>query len=239
MWILRKSFPQYEFPWMFFPSFKRWIRQSWRSHQDFLWHAKERRKVGEEGPVYLCISPCLKIDKNVSFESCNFGIFHQFSKIRQNLAFFGTFNENVNLARFARNVEWDFFCDFQTPWTFLFCISETDFPISKPRMKGGKTRWGTICRWTRISAREIKPNMAQDTSGSWRTSKRQTSRWWLQLHQYRKFQRYISTFFMIFYPCYKSNIFFMIFFRFSLEKCFFILFPLFLTVFENHPKFLI
>ena len=23
---------------------------------------------------------------------------------------------NVNTARFARNVEWDFFCDFQTPW---------------------------------------------------------------------------------------------------------------------------
>ena len=33
----------------------------------------------------------------------------------------GIFNEllstqNVNVARFARNVEWDFFCDFQTPW---------------------------------------------------------------------------------------------------------------------------
>ena len=32
---------------------------------------------------------------------------------------FGIFNEllstqNVNSARFARNVEWDFFCDFQT-----------------------------------------------------------------------------------------------------------------------------
>ena len=23
-------------------------------------------------------------------------------------------NQNVNVARFARNVEWDFFCDFQT-----------------------------------------------------------------------------------------------------------------------------
>ena len=23
--------------------------------------------------------------------------------------------QNVNVARFARNVEWDFFCDFQTP----------------------------------------------------------------------------------------------------------------------------
>ena len=42
----------------------------------------------------------------------------------QNLAkltIFGIFNEplstlNVNVARFARNVEWDFFFDFQTPW---------------------------------------------------------------------------------------------------------------------------
>ena len=24
--------------------------------------------------------------------------------------------QNVNVACFARNVEWDFFCDFQTPW---------------------------------------------------------------------------------------------------------------------------
>ena len=35
---------------------------------------------------------------------------------------FGIFNEllstqNVNVARFARKVEWDFFCDFQTPWS--------------------------------------------------------------------------------------------------------------------------
>ena len=37
------------------------------------------------------------------------------------LTIFGIFSEllatqNVNVARFARNVEWDFFCDFQTPW---------------------------------------------------------------------------------------------------------------------------
>ena len=24
--------------------------------------------------------------------------------------------KNVNVARFAHNVEWDFFCEFQTPW---------------------------------------------------------------------------------------------------------------------------
>ena len=27
--------------------------------------------------------------------------------------------QNVNIARFARNVEWDFFCDFQTPCQFF------------------------------------------------------------------------------------------------------------------------
>ena len=26
--------------------------------------------------------------------------------------------QNVNVARFARNVEWDFFCDFQTSWSW-------------------------------------------------------------------------------------------------------------------------
>ena len=39
--------------------------------------------------------------------------------------FFGIFNQllstqNVNVARFARNVEWDFFCDFQTPCPVVF-----------------------------------------------------------------------------------------------------------------------
>ena len=28
--------------------------------------------------------------------------------------------QNVNVACFARNVEWDFFCDFQTPWLCRF-----------------------------------------------------------------------------------------------------------------------
>ena len=34
------------------------------------------------------------------------------------LPFIGIFNF-VNIARFARNVEWDFFCDFQTPWSSI------------------------------------------------------------------------------------------------------------------------
>ena len=37
------------------------------------------------------------------------------------LTIFGIFNEllspqNTKIARFARNIEWDFFCDFQTMW---------------------------------------------------------------------------------------------------------------------------
>ena len=113
MWILRKSFPQYEFPWMFFPSFKRWIRQSWRSHQDFLWHAKERRKVGEEGPVSIFAFHL--VWKLTKMSHLNLAIlaystnFQKFAKIW----LFGIFNENVNLARLARNVEWDFFMIFK------------------------------------------------------------------------------------------------------------------------------
>ena len=46
---------------------------------------------------------------------------HVFKKLAKMDHFFAFFNEhlstqNVNVARFARNVEWDFFCDFQTPW---------------------------------------------------------------------------------------------------------------------------
>ena len=42
---------------------------------------------------------------------------------------FGIFNELlcfqiVDLARFARNVEWDFFFDFQTPWRGQFKVSQ-------------------------------------------------------------------------------------------------------------------
>ena len=83
---------------------------------------------------------CLKITQNVAFGSFNFGLFHRFlsgntvwsqapfSKNRQIDFFFGISNEllstqNVNVARFARNVEWNFLCDFQTPWSFLHTYS--------------------------------------------------------------------------------------------------------------------
>ena len=69
---------------------------------------------------------------------CNFGIFHQFcpnwpvwpqnsgfQKLAKIVYILGIFNEllsnqNVNIARFARNVEWDFFSDFQTLWKHSF-----------------------------------------------------------------------------------------------------------------------
>ena len=52
-----------------------------------------------------------------------------FSKL-SNWTTFGIFNEllstqNVNVARIARNVEWDFFCDFQTPWGMQFSIIQS------------------------------------------------------------------------------------------------------------------
>ena len=47
------------------------------------------------------------------------------SKTRQNWPFLAFFNEllstqNVNVARFARKVVCDFFCNFQTPWSSLW-----------------------------------------------------------------------------------------------------------------------
>ena len=82
---------------------------------------------------YICtFAQYLKIAQNVAFELFNFGIFHQikndlsgntvwlqssgFQKLAK-LAIFGIFNEllstqNGNVARFARNVEWDIFWDF-------------------------------------------------------------------------------------------------------------------------------
>ena len=83
-------------------------------------------------------SHCLKITENVAFEIFEFWHFPTFFvllkviclvtlfdrklqvfKNSPKLTIFGIFNEllatqNVNVARFARNVECDFFCDFQT-----------------------------------------------------------------------------------------------------------------------------
>ena len=48
------------------------------------------------------------------------------------LSIFGIFNKllstkNVNVAHFARNVEWDFFCDFQTLWTWWTSLQKVHF----------------------------------------------------------------------------------------------------------------
>ena len=80
----------------------------WQNTRYWTWKGEKRflRKFTKKS-----YSHCLKITENVSFE---------FSETCH-LTIFGIFNEllatyNVNVARFARNIEWDFFCDFQTPW---------------------------------------------------------------------------------------------------------------------------
>ena len=81
---------------------------------------------------------CLKIIQNVAFDFY-FGIFHKFCLIKTDLSgntvfknspkltIFGIFKQllstqNVNVARFARNIECDFFCDFQTLCKRLFSL---------------------------------------------------------------------------------------------------------------------
>ena len=79
---------------------------------------------------------CLKITQNVAFEFWHFTPFFvqlkltclvtlfdrklQVFKNSPNRTIFSKLlsTQNVNVARFARIVKWDFFCDFQTPWSF-------------------------------------------------------------------------------------------------------------------------
>ena len=70
--------------------------------------------------------------------SCNFQVF----KNSSNWTIFGIFNEllaiqNVNVARLARNVECDFFCDFQTLWSH--CKIEESI-VDDNRIKGRMAR---------------------------------------------------------------------------------------------------
>ena len=60
----------------------------------------------------------------------------QVIKISPKFTIFGVFNEllstqNVNEARFARNVECDFLCDFQTPCATAFYKLQAHFLFSK------------------------------------------------------------------------------------------------------------
>ena len=71
----------------------------------------------------------------------------QFFKNSPKWTIFGIFNyllstRNVNVARFARNVEWGFFCNFQTPWA----MSDLE-------------RWGKMETWSLKSAHTCETGM--------------------------------------------------------------------------------
>ena len=75
--------------------------------------------------------------------------------------------KNVHVARFARNVEWDFFCDFQTP-----CFSK----IRKSRKSFKKNRDSEPLKlMMMIEAAEIGPKQFLELLQSWVAS-RQTCR---------------------------------------------------------------
>ena len=73
---------------------------------------KGTRGDGDESTEYCVVAihervlaQCLKIPQNVAFSNTRqIDWFWHFELLS---------NQNVNAARFARNVEWDFFCDFQ------------------------------------------------------------------------------------------------------------------------------
>ena len=63
----------------------------------------------------------------------------QFFKNSPKLTIFAIFDEllstqNVNIARFARNVEWDFFCDFQTQWSSFSNSHDDDDDILERKL---------------------------------------------------------------------------------------------------------
>ena len=77
----------------------------------------------------------LKLTYLVTLYDRKFQVF----KYSPKLTIFGIFNEllstqNVNVARFARNVEWDFFYNFQTQWYFSmsWCQSTSSLSLFSP-----------------------------------------------------------------------------------------------------------
>ena len=101
-------------------------------------------------------SQCLKITQNVAFEfwhfppifdllklTCLVTLFDRKLQVFKNSpkwTIFGIFNQllstqNVNVARFARNVEWDFFCDFQTLWTVEYLPKMPHLSFSSSRRR--------------------------------------------------------------------------------------------------------
>ena len=102
---------------------------------------------------------CLKNTQNVAFTnfcsikvnlSCSI-VWLQVSGFQNSpkLITFGIFNQllstqNVNVARFARNVKWDFFCDFQTPCQETK-ISNFFFGFERSESSQGQAKNPKIC----------------------------------------------------------------------------------------------
>ena len=65
---------------------------------------------------------------------------------------------NVNVARFARNVEWDFFCDFQTPWIIekwdVTCSMMASFSCNLEAQATMSCR--DLSRWCRAVSRRLR-----------------------------------------------------------------------------------
>ena len=86
---------------------------------------------------------------------------------------FGLSTQNVNVARFARNVEWDFFCDFQTPWrskvvfeklkTFCGWYSGTVSSL----LSQDKSRFSCQKQFSRPFQKLFQPSSWKRTSKSW------------------------------------------------------------------------
>ena len=75
----------------------------------------------------------------------------QIFKNSPKLAIFGIFNDllstwfNLNVARFTHNVEWDIFCDFQTPWTVIWLSWVSQFSINTHKYRPLTLIWCNKC----------------------------------------------------------------------------------------------
>ena len=97
----------------------------------------------------------------------------QVFKSSPNWTIFGLSTQNVNVARFARNVEWDFFCDFQTPWrskvvfeklkTFCGWYSGTVSSL----LSQDKSRFSCQKQFSRPFQKLFQPSSWKRTSKSW------------------------------------------------------------------------
>ena len=136
------------------------------------WRKSNSENTGEHWyvPKVLTLAQqCLKITLNVALEFSQFWHFPpifvllnltrlvtlfdrklQVFKNSPKWTIFGIFNlllstQNVNVARLAPNVEWDFFCEFQTPWLFSF-FKELMFTFLLERWKNDHPSHRLSCR---------------------------------------------------------------------------------------------